>query len=89
MCIVDGSNGQQKYCLKKTGFGTSRSRTDKEDFSVRRIVLAHLTVSAAGIRAAFDTIVTKRTVIKRLLQGQFQARCSVAGIPLTPNHCRL
>ncbi|GBO20097.1 hypothetical protein AVEN_178687-1 [Araneus ventricosus] len=53
------------------------------------MAVAHRTASAAEIRAAVGTTVTQRTVTNRLLQGQLQARRTIACIPLTTNHCRL
>ncbi|GBO43335.1 hypothetical protein AVEN_257290-1 [Araneus ventricosus] len=38
------------------------------------MAVAHLTTSAAEIRAAVAAIVTQRTVANRLLQGQLRAR---------------
>ncbi|GBO19986.1 Transposable element Tc1 transposase, partial [Araneus ventricosus] len=50
---------------------------------------ARCTASAAEIRAAVGATVTQLTVGNGLLQGQLRARRPVAGIPLTPKHCRL
>ncbi|GBN63918.1 hypothetical protein AVEN_135855-1 [Araneus ventricosus] len=74
---------------RRPGSGRPRGTTEREDRRIRRMAVAHRTVSAAEIRAAFGTTVTQRTVTNLLLQGQLRARRPVACIPLTPNHFRL
>ncbi|GBN73285.1 Transposable element Tc1 transposase [Araneus ventricosus] len=74
---------------RRPGSGRPRGTTEREDRRVRRMAVAHRNASVAEIPAAVGTTVTQRTVAIRLLQGQLQARCRVACIPLTPNHCRL
>ncbi|GBM57575.1 hypothetical protein AVEN_97680-1 [Araneus ventricosus] len=60
--------------------------TEREDRRVRLMAVAHLTASAAEIRAAVGTTVMQRTVTNRLFQGKLRVRSLVACILLTPNH---
>ncbi|GBL74630.1 hypothetical protein AVEN_163776-1 [Araneus ventricosus] len=74
---------------RRPGSGQPRGITERENRRVRRMVVAHRTVSVAEIRAAVNTTVIQKTATYRLLQGQLRTRHPVACTPLTANHCRL
>ncbi|GFU20105.1 uncharacterized protein TNCV_1192391 [Trichonephila clavipes] len=71
------------------GSGKGLGSTERENHSIWNSTVVHRTASAAEIRAAIGNTVAQRNARNWLFQGQFRARCPVACIPLTPNHCRL
>ncbi|GFV02839.1 transposable element Tc1 transposase [Trichonephila clavipes] len=71
--------------LKKTWYWAA----ERANHRIQRMAVVHRTMFAGEIPVAVGTTVAQRTVRNLLFQGQLQARCPVACIPLTPSRCRL
>ncbi|GBM16360.1 hypothetical protein AVEN_28320-1 [Araneus ventricosus] len=90
LCMIVGSSGQGKVLPQEDRVpGGHVALLRGKNRRVRRMAVGHRTASTAEIRAAVGTTVTQRTVTNRLFPGQLRVRCTVACIPLSPNHCRL
>ncbi|GFV05989.1 HTH_Tnp_Tc3_2 domain-containing protein [Trichonephila clavipes] len=74
---------------RKTGSGTTRKTTRREDRRIVRQALVDPTVTRSTIRADVGVAIVPQTISRHLAEANFKSKRPFRALPLTPEHRQL
>ncbi|GFW71579.1 transposable element Tc1 transposase [Trichonephila clavipes] len=74
---------------RKTGSGTTRKTTRREDRRIVRQALVDPTVTRSTIRTDVGVTIVPQTISRHLAEANLKSKCRFRALPLTPEHRQL
>ncbi|GFX52737.1 transposable element Tcb2 transposase [Trichonephila clavipes] len=75
--------------VRKTGSGTTKNNTRREDRRIVRQELVDPTVTHSTIRPDVDVAIVPQTISRHLAEANLKSKCPFRALPLTPEHRQL
>ncbi|GFX10529.1 uncharacterized protein TNCV_2583511 [Trichonephila clavipes] len=99
-CRVDGQGDRSECAVRncweqwtregtqarKTGSGTTRKTTRRDDRRIMRQALVDPTVTRSTIRADVGVAIVPQTISRHFAEANLKSKCPFRALPLTPEH---